>query len=337
MRAITYTQPGGTDVLQLVDRETPEPGPGEVLVRLAFSGVNPTDWKSRSGTQPGPGGQVPDQDGAGTVEAVGQGVDPVLVGERVWIWEAAWQRPHGTAAEYTVVPARQTVLLGPTPSLELGAALGIPFLTAHRCLTVAESLPDRLSPGSLDGRTVLVQGGAGAVGNAAIQLARWADATVIATVSSPRKAQLAAAAGASHVIDYRQQDVVAEVRKIAPDGVDAIVEVAPGPNAAIDAQVIARHGSIAVYANDGGDEVTIPIRSQMGPNARWQFVLVYTEPARAKEIAVEDVNAAVLDGAVRVGEDAGLPLHVFPLAETAAAHQAVEDGVTGKVLIDVTA
>ena len=336
MRAITYTQPGGPDVLQLVDRTTPEPGPGEVLVRLAFSGVNPTDWKSRSGTQPGPDGQVPDQDGAGTIETVGQGVDPVLVGERVWVWEAAWQRPHGTAAECTVVPARQTVLLGADAPFELGAALGIPFLTAHRCLTVAESLPDRLSPGSLDGRTVLVQGGAGAVGNAAIQLARWAGATVIATVSTPQKAQLAAAAGVSHVINYKQQDVVAEIRKIVPHGVDAVVEVAPAANAAIDAQVIAPHGAVAMYANDGGDEVTIPIRTQMGPNARWQFVLVYTEPTRAKEIAVQDVNAAVLDGAVRVGADAGLPLHVFPLAETAAAHQAVEDGITGKVLVDVT-
>jgi len=337
VRAITYTQPGGPDVLQLVERDTPQPGPGEVLVRLAFSGVNPTDWKSRSTAQPGPGGQVPDQDGAGTVEAVGQGVDPVLVGERVWIWEAAWQRPHGTAAEYTVVPARQTVLLGPDASFELGAALGIPFLTAHRCLTVADSLPDRLSPGSLTGRTVLVQGGAGAVGNAAIQLARWADATVITTVSTPAKAQLAAAAGASHIVDYRTQDVVAEVRKIAAHGVDAIVEVAPAANAAIDAQVIAAHGAVAIYANDGGDEVTIPVRSQMAPNARWQFVLVYTEPARAKEIAVSDVDAAVLDRAVRVGEDAGLPLHVFPLADTAAAHRAVADGVTGKVLVDVTA
>jgi len=336
VRAITYTQPGGPDVLQLVDRTTPEPGPGEVLVRLAFSGVNPTDWKSRSGTQPGPDGQVPDQDGAGTIETVGQGVDPVLVGERVWVWEAAWQRPHGTAAECTVVPARQTVLLGADAPFELGAALGIPFLTAHRCLTVAESLPDRLSPGSLDGRTVLVQGGAGAVGNAAIQLARWAGATVIATVSTPQKAQLAAAAGVSHVINYKQQDVVAEIRKIVPHGVDAVVEVAPAANAAIDAQVIAPHGAVAMYANDGGDEVTIPIRTQMGPNARWQFVLVYTEPTRAKEIAVQDVNAAVLDGAVRVGADAGLPLHVFPLAETAAAHQAVEDGITGKVLVDVT-
>jgi NADPH2:quinone reductase len=255
----------------------------------------------------------------------------------VWIWEAAHQRRWGTAAEHTVVPARQVVLLGPDPSFELGAALGIPFLTAHRCLTVAESLPDRLGPGSLTGRTVLVQGGAGAVGNAAIQLARWADATVIATVSSPQKAQLAAAAGATHVVDYRQQDVVTEVRKIAPRGVDAIAEVAAAQNAAVDAQLVAPHGSVAVYAGTGDQSLTIPIRSQMTSNARWQFVLVYTEPERAKAIGVEDVNAAVLDGAVRVGEDAGLPLHVFPLEKTADAHRAVADGAVGKVLIDVTA
>jgi NADPH2:quinone reductase len=229
------------------------------------------------------------------------------------------------------------VLFGADPTFQLGASLGIPFLTAHRCLTLAESLPDRLGPGTLNGRTVLVQGGAGAVGNAAIQLARWSDATVITTVSGPDKAQLAARAGADHVINYRQQDVVAEVKKIASQGVDAIVEVNAAVNAPIDAQVIGMHGAVAIYADDGGPEVTIPVRSQMVSNARWQFVLVYTEPRRAKEIAVEDVNAAVLDGQVRVGWDAGLPVHVYPLAETAAAHQAVQDGIVGKVLIDVTA
>src|SRR5215218_2186240 len=189
MRTISYSRPGGADVLELTERPVPEPGPGEVRVRVAFSGVNPTDWKSRTNADPGPDGKIPNQDGSGTVDAVGQGVDPVLIGERVWIWEAAYQRPFGTAAEYTVVPARQTVLLGAQPSFELGAALGVPFLTAHRCLTVAESLPDRIGPGTLTGHTVLVQGGAGAVGNAAIQLARWADATVVTTVSSPDKAQ----------------------------------------------------------------------------------------------------------------------------------------------------
>ncbi|MGY1669186.1 NADPH:quinone reductase [Geodermatophilus sp. SYSU D00710] len=337
MRAVTYTRTGGPEVLELTDRPTPEPGPGEVLVRLAMAGVNPTDWKSRRTREPGPEGQVPGQDGAGTVEAVGRGVDPAVTGQRVWVWEAAWQRPWGTAAEYTVVPLRQAVLLGADPSFELGAALGIPFLTAHRCLTLGESVPDRIGPGSLTGRTVLVQGGAGAVGNAAIQLARRADATVVATVSSPRKAQLAAAAGASHVVDYRQQDVVAEVRKVAPRGVDVVVEVSAARNAAVDAQVIGMHGAVAVYADDGGAEVTIPVRAQMVPNARWSFVYVYTLPERAKVIGVEDVNAAVLDGAVRVGDDAGLPLHVYPLAGTAEAHRAVEDGAVGKVLVDVTA
>jgi NADPH2:quinone reductase len=337
VRAIRYTRNGDPEVLELTERPVPEPGPGEVRVRMAFSGVNPTDWKRRRTAEPGPDGQVPNQDGSGTVEAVGQGVDPVLVGERVWIWEAAWQRPWGTAAEHTVVPARHVVLLGAAPSFELGAALGIPFLTAHRCLTVAESLPDRLGPGALTGHTVLVQGGAGAVGNAAIQLARWADATVIATVSSPRKAQLAAAAGADHVVDYRRQDVVAEVRKVAPKGVDAVVEVSAAVNAGTDAQVIGLHGAVAMYADEGGAEVTVPVRLQMTANARWQFVLVYTEPERAKVLGIEDVNAAVQDGAVRVGEEAGLPLHVFPLARTAEAHRAVEEGTVGKVLVDVTA
>lgn len=337
MRAVTYTRSGGPDVLSLGERTTPEPGAGEVRVRVAFAGVNPTDWKSRSNAQPGPGGQVPGQDGSGTVDAVGEGVDPARIGERVWVWEAAWQRPHGTSAEYTVVPARQAVPLGPDASFELGASLGIPFLTAHRCLTVAESLPDRLGPGSLTGHTVLVQGGAGAVGNAAIQLAHWAGATVVATVSGPRKSELATRAGATYVLDYRQQDVVTEVRKIAPRGVDAIVEVSAAVNAAVDAQVVGLHGAVAMYADDGGAEVTIPVRAQMTPNARWQFVLVYTEPTGAKDRAVEDVQAAVLAGAVRVGEEAGLPLHVHPLARTAAAHQAVQGGAVGKVLIDVAA
>jgi NADPH2:quinone reductase len=208
-------------------------------------------------------------------------------------------------------------------------------MTAHRCLTVTEGGPERLGPGALSGRTVLVAGGAGAVGNAAIQLARWSDATVITTVSSPRKALLAAAAGADDVVNYREQDVVREIRKVAPDGVDTIVEVSPSRNAAIDAEVLARHGSVAMYANDGGSDVTLPVRRLMTPNARWQFVLVYTMPAGAKERAVEDVSGAVYDGAVRVGEEAGLPLHHFPLERAADAHRAVQDGAVGKVLIDV--
>ena len=339
MKAVVYGRTGGPEVLELVERDLPEPGPGEVLIRVEVSGVNPTDWKSRqsdgSGAPPPAGWQVPNQDGAGVVVAAGNGVDPVLIGERVWIWEAAWQRPWGTAAEFTTVPARQTVLLGPSGSFELGASLGIPFLTAHRCLTVGETMPDRLGPGTLTGRTVLVQGGAGAVGNAAIQLATWADAIVIATVSGPDKAQLAALAGANHVINYRQQDVVTEVRKIVPDGVDAIVEVSPATNAAVDAEVLGRYGTVAMYADTGGPTITVPVRAMMGPNARWQFVLVYTVPPAAKATAVEDVAAAVVDGAIRVGAEAGLPLHRYPLNRTADAHLAVQNGAIGKVLIAI--
>ncbi|MTD15203.1 zinc-binding dehydrogenase [Nakamurella sp. YIM 132087] len=336
MRAIEYTETGGPEVLKLVDTQIPEPAPGQVRVKVSLSGVNPTDWKARAATPVPEGIQVPHQDGAGIIDAVGQGVDAGRVGERVWIWEAAFQRRWGTAAEFTVVPAAQAVPLGDA-SFELGAALGIPFLTAHRCLTLGENVPERLGPGTLQDRVVLVQGGAGAVGNAAIQLARWADATVIATVSSPAKAELAAAAGADHVIDYRNEDVVAGLRKIAPRGADVVVEVALAQNAATDADLLASHGTVASYGADPDETFALPVRAQMTLNSQWHFVLVYTMPARPKELAVADVSAAVAAGAVRVGEQAGLPLHVLPLASTAEAQLAVQNSTVGKVLVDVTA
>jgi NADPH:quinone reductase len=338
MRAITYTRSGDSDVLTLDDRPVRDPGPGEVRVRIHRSGVNPTDWKSRRGAdagQPVDPPQVPNQDGAGVVDAVGTGVESALQGLRVWVWEAAYGRPDGTAQEYAIVPRSRVVPLPEAASFDLGASLGVPFVTAHRCLTVAEEGPQRLGPGALAGRVVLVAGGAGAVGNAAIQLAHWSDATVIATVSTPEKAQLAAAAGADHIVNYRQQDVVEEVRRISARGVDSVVEVAVAANAALDAQVLAPNASVASYADNGGSEATLPIRPLMMTNARWQFVLLYTAPAAAKAIAIEDVAEAVEIGAVRVGREAGLPLHHFPLDQAAAAHDAVENGVIGKVLIDV--
>jgi NADPH:quinone reductase len=338
MRRVLYRRTGGPEVLELVDEPVPKPGPGEVRVRIHRSGINPTDWKSRLGPKPGQAvdpPQTPNHDGAGVVDAVGAGVERVLLGLRVWVWEAAYSRPYGTAADYSIVPVSRVVTLPDLASFDLGAALGVPFITAHRCLTVSEEGPLRLGPGTLQGRFVLVAGGAGAVGNAAIQLARWSGATVLTTVSSPRKAKLAAAAGADHVVDYTRQDVVDEARKIAPRGVDCIVEVAPAQNAAIDAQILALGGTVAIYANNGGDDFTLPIRPLMMPNARIQFVLLYTAPAAAKARAVEDVNAAVLDGAARVGDDAGLPLHHFPLDDAAAAHASVEDGAVGKVLLDL--
>jgi NADPH2:quinone reductase len=337
--AVVYDRNGGPEVLRVISRPLPDPAPGEVRVRVHRSGVNPTDWKARRGggepTRVEPA-QVPNQDGAGVVDAVGPGVDPEWRGRRVWLWEAAYRRVHGTAQEFTVIPIRQVVKLPDNASFDLGASLGIPFITAHRCLTVTEEGPNKLGPGTLTDRFVFVAGGAGAVGNAAIQLARWSDATVITTVSSPEKATLATAAGADHVLNYREQDVAAEVHRISSRGVDTIVEVSPAVNAALDAEILARLGSVAMYADNGGDQVTLPVRALMAPNARWQFVLVYTAPDEAKAVAIEDVTAAASAGAVRVGEDAGLPLHHFSLDQTADAHAGVENSIIGKVLIDVT-
>ena len=339
MRAIVYSNTGEPDVLRLVERSVPDPGPGEVRVRVGVSGVNPTDWKARRGD--GGGGAVipevvPNQDGAGTVDAVGDGVDASRVGQRVWLWEAAWQRVDGTAQEYVVLPARQAVTLADSVSFDVGASLGIPALTAHRCLTVSELGPRRIMPDALAAQTILVAGGAGAVGHAAIQLARWAGARVVATVSSDQKATLARAAGADHVVNYRNPGVADEVRRLALDGVDVIVEVAPAANAALDSAVLATNGTVAAYATDGGNNLGLSVGDLMFRNIRYEFVLVYTVPPAAKDHAAADVAAAAAGGALQVGDDAGLPLHRFSLEHTAEAHGAVERGAVGKVLIDVS-
>lgn len=335
MRAIVYRESGGSDVLRLVDREPQDPGPGEVRVRIVVSGVNPTDWKRRAGQSGAPGGEVtPNQDGAGVVEAVGSGVTTLKEGDRVWLYLAQHERPTGTAQESAVLPAERVARLDDAASFDLGASLGVPALTAHRALTVDEDGPDRLAPGALTGRRVLVSGGAGAVGHAAIQLARWAGATVITTVSSAEKAALATAAGAHHTVDYRHEDAAARIRDLAPDGVDTIVEVDLVRNASIVERVLRSGGTVAVYANSAPD-LTLPMRPFMALNARIQFVLLYSVPPAALRAGVADVSAAVADGALPVGEEAGLPVHRFPLERTADAHDAVEAGAVGKVLIDV--
>ena len=198
MRAVVYTGSGDSSVLDLVERDAAEPGPGEVRVRIVRAGVNPTDWKFRAGAM-GPLAFpeiVPGQDGAGVVDAVGPEVTAFAVGDRVWTMLAQHTRPGGTAQEQVVLPVDNVTALPDAASYDVGAALGVPAVTAHRALTTSEDGPDRLAPGALAGRTVLVAGGAGAVGNAAIQLARWAGATVISTVSSAEKAVLVRCAGA---------------------------------------------------------------------------------------------------------------------------------------------
>lgn len=309
-------------------------------MRVAVSGVNPTDWKSRQGSRDGdalPFPEVtPNQDGAGVVDAVGEGVDGFEVGDRVWLYLAAHARSTGTAQEYTNLPSTRVVRLPDDIGFDVGASLGVPAVTAHRALTVSEDGPRRLHPGALDGRVVLVAGGAGAVGHAAVQLARWAGATVVTTVSSPAKAALATAAGAHHVVDYRAEDASAAIRDAVPDGVDIVVEVAPAANAQLNLDVVGQRAAIAIYANDGGGEFALDIFPNMVSNVRYQFLLLYTVGESALTAAAADITEALKDGALPVGEDAGLPLHRYGLEDAAAAHEAVESGAVGKVLIDVT-
>jgi NADPH2:quinone reductase len=338
VRAITYTRPGDPSVLELVERPIPEPAEGEVRIRVLVSGVNPTDWKSRSGTTGGAPAEptVPNHDGAGVVDKLGAGVVGFSVGDGVWVTLAGDGRPaSGTAQEYTVVPAGRVFRLADAADFELGASVGIPGVTAHRALTVAEDGPARLHPDALSGRVVLVAGGAGAVGNAAIQLARWAGATVVATVSGDAKAKLAAAAGAHHVVNYKESDAAARIRDVASDGVDVIVEVAAGANAELDQAVLRPRGTISIYANDGGAPFNLDVRRNMGLNSRYQFVLLYTVGWDRITAAAADINHAIEDGAFRVGEEAGLPLHRFNLEDAPAAHAAVERAAIGKVLITV--
>jgi NADPH2:quinone reductase len=322
--AVRYEQIGDADVMRLVAMDRPEPGPGEVRVRVRVSGVNPTDWKSRAGATAGALAgefQIPHQDGAGVVDAVGPDVDPARIGQRVWLFFAAYRRPWGTAAQWTVVPADRAVPLPDGVDDDLGASLGIPALTAHRCL---------FADGPIADRTVLVAGGAGAVGHAAIQLARWAGARVVATVSTEEKARIATAAGADAVVDYRAADAVEQIRAHAPEGIDRVVEVALAPNLGLDLEVCNPHATIVSYANDGGADATVPIRSLMGPNTTLRFVLVYTMPRPALTAAVAGVTAALQAGVLTT-----LPLHRFPLERTPEAHAAVEKAVLGKVLVDL--
>ncbi|MCY1137511.1 NADPH:quinone reductase [Actinoplanes sp. Pm04-4] len=336
MRAAVFNEPGPASVLQIVDRDLPPPGPGDVRVRIVLSAVNPTDTGTRAGKGVPDGvapPRVPNQDGAGVVDAVGDGVQGLEPGDHVWVWDAGYGRENGTAQEYVVLPRRQVVRMNEDVPFEVGAALGIPALTAHRCLTLASDGPERLEPGALEGRTVLVAGGAGAVGNAAIQLAKWAGATVLTTVSSKEKADLATAAGVDAVINYREEDVTARVRELSETGPNVIVEVSTD-NLGLDLDVIAPGGNIAIYV---GGKFTIPSFKAMLKNASLDFVLTYTTSEQEKDNAVAAVAEAVNAGAFRVGEEAGLPIVRFPFEQVAQAHEAVEQNAVGKVVIEVTA
>jgi NADPH:quinone reductase len=322
MRAAIYDRVGpAREVLRVAEVDRPEPGPGQVRVRIHVSGVNPTDWKSRAGATPRAidGFQIPNHDGAGVIDAVGEGVDPGRVGERVWTWMAAAGQRWGSAAEWTVVAAERAVRLPDGASFELGASLGVPAMTAHRCL---------FADGPVDGKNVLVAGGAGAVGHYAIELAKRAGARVVSTVSSAQKAELAARAGADLVVNYTEPGAAEQVRGFAAR-MDRIVEVALGANLPLDLAVSGPDTVIVTYAADGEDPV-LPVRACMTANVTLRFILLYGIPAPALRQAAADITAALDEGALTE-----LPVHRFPLDDIVAAHEAVENRAVGKVLIDL--
>lgn len=323
MRAAVYDRNGpARDVLRVVEVQRPSPAAGEVLVRMVVAAVNPTDVKTRRGLTPRPmtSAQIPGMDGAGIIEAVGVGVDPSRVGEHVWLWLAAHGRPTGTAAEFCVVPSDHAVSLPADASFDLGATLGVPALTAADCL---------LGDGPVNGKDVLVTGGAGAVGRYAIQLARWAGARVCATVSGHEKERIARDAGAHATVNYREPDAAARVREWSTD-IDRIVDVAIGTNIGLDLEVSRPGTTIVAYAVDGPPAVEIPIRAAMTSGISVRFMLLYTVSPAALASAVDATSRALAAGALTMP-----PAVRFALDDIASAHEAQEAGPLGKVLVDV--
>jgi NADPH2:quinone reductase len=301
----------------------PEPGVGEVRVRLRLSGINPGDTKKRSGwlgNSMAFARIVPHSDGAGVIESVGEGVDPARVGQRVWVWGAQSYRPHGTAAELTVVPDDHTVHLPDEVSDEVGACLGIPGITAHRAV---------FGDGPVTGTTVLVQGVLGGVGSMAAQLARWGGATVIGTVR--REAHLGSVdrSTATHAVALDAPDVADRIREHARDGVDRVVEVSLSDNADLDVAVLAVGGVLAAYASRL-HRPELPFWPMLFNNITLRLLGSDDFPPDAKQQAAADLTAAAAEGAFAI-PIAGL----LPLEEIAAAHDRVDAGGAGRVLLTI--
>lgn len=319
MKAITYTRFGSAaDVLTLEDLPTPTPQPGEVLVRLATSGVNPSDVKARAGGRPGvtelPFPKIiPHSDGAGVIEAVGEGVDPARLGQRVWVWNGQWQRAFGTAAEYICLPNAQAVPLPENTSFEAGAVLGIPALTATHAV---------LGGGAVEGQTVLVSGGAGSVGHLAVQIAKASGARILATARGEAGLQAAKSAGADHVFDYSDDDLATQILDTTGGTlVDRIVEVEFGMNAETNAAVIAECGTIAAFGSAKDMAPTLPFYPLMFKAVTLDLVLVYLLPKGARQTAITHLTQLLEKNAldIRIAE-------VLDLAACAQAHDIVANG-----------
>lgn len=327
MQVVFYEQIGpASEVLKIAELPTPVPGPGEVRVKVAWSGVNPSDVKSRVGlrskTLPFPR-IIPHSDGAGVIDQVGANVPSTRIGERVWTWNAAWQRPFGTAAQYVVLPSEQAVPLPQGVDLAAGACLGIPALTAYHAVTVE---------GGVAGKTVLVAGGAGAVGHYAIQLARLKGARqVIATVSGPEKAALAREAGAEIVLNYKTEDLLAAIQgTTAGQGVDRIVEVDFAANVNTDIALLRPNGEVIVYGS-GAAEISVPFSPAILKGVWLNFFIVYNLSGEVRQRAIADLSLLLEGNHLSHNIAARLPL-----AQIAEAHDLVERGrVMGNVVLEV--
>lgn len=326
MKASWYEAFGSAqDVLIVGEKEAPLLGEGEVRVRIHASGVNPSDVKKRAGIR----GEftedfiIPHSDGAGIVDSVGTGVDSSWIGKRVWVYNGQFQRASGTSAEYITLPVIQVVPLAESVSFAEGACLGIPAMTAHRCV---------FADGDVSRQTILVTGGAGAVGNYAIQLAKWGGATVITTISSDEKAEHAKAAGADHIINYRSDNVTEKIMKITDgQGVDRLVEVDFSANLPITLNVLKTNGTITSYASMSNAEPQIPFYGLMFKNITVHLVLVYNMPQEAKQEACEGINQAIADGKLKHTVAA-----TFPLEQISDAHLAVENAqYIGNVIVEI--
>ena len=327
MRAAWFDRFGpAAEVLELGERATPVAGPGEVLVRLATSGVNPSDVKKRAGAFPDlldSGYVIPNSDGAGVIEAVGDGVDRSRIGERVWIYQAQYARRFGTAAEYVAIDARRAPLLPDDAGFDVGACLGIPAMTAHRCV---------FADGEIGGQTILVTGGAGRVGHYAIQWASQAGARVIATASNPEDRATCLAAGADCVVNHRDEDVAAAIMD-ASDGrlVDRIVDVEFGGNLPVSVEVLQTGGTIATYASTRVPEPRLPFYKMMYKDVTIRIVIVYAMPEAAKAAAVSDINEALTTGRLAHRIAATLPLE-----QIARSNELIEaGGVRGAVVLTI--
>ncbi len=325
MRAAWFESFGSArDVLRVGERETPTPGDGEVLVRLATSGVNPSDVKKRAGSFPDllDGGYViPNSDGAGVIEAVGEGVAASRIGERAWVYQAQFARRFGTAAEYVAIDSSRAPRLPDAAGFDVGACLGIPVMTAHRCV---------FADGDVAGQTVLVTGGAGRVGHYAVQWASQAGATVITTASNDEDKAVCEAAGAAHVVNHRGDDVIGAIMA-ASNGqpVDRVVDVEFGGNLPVTTEVLRVGGTIATYASTAVPEPTLPFFRMMYKDATIRMVIVYAMPEDAKRHAIADIETALSADKLqhRIA-------HAMPLERIAESNELVEQGsIRGAVIL----